>query len=102
LLSTFRNNFPCTLWLIIWFHSVPHPTTGHELQWNIKHMITTHWPASGTYIIMVLGIWVSGCPLIVSWLNWMWPVFFLLHRAFWRFTEYYTPTNALIVYYILV
>ena len=26
----------------------------------------------------------------------------LLHRAFWRFTEYCTPTNALIVYHILV
>ena len=26
----------------------------------------------------------------------------LLHRAFWRFTQYYTPTNAQIVYYILV
>ena len=25
----------------------------------------------------------------------------LLHRAFWRFTKYYTPTNAPIVYYIL-
>ena len=27
---------------------------------------------------------------------------FLLHRAFWRFTKYYTPTNAPIVYYIIV
>jgi len=26
----------------------------------------------------------------------------LLHRAFLRFTEYYTPTNALIIYYIIV
>ena len=26
----------------------------------------------------------------------------LLHRAFWRFTAYYTPTNAQIIYYILV
>jgi hypothetical protein len=26
----------------------------------------------------------------------------LLHRAFWRFTEYCTPTNAQIVYHILV
>jgi len=26
----------------------------------------------------------------------------LLHRAFWKFTEYYTSTNALIIYYILV
>jgi Notch-like protein len=26
----------------------------------------------------------------------------LLHRAFWRFSEYCTPTNALIVYHILV
>ena len=25
-----------------------------------------------------------------------------LHCAFWRFTEYYTPTNAQIIYYILV
>jgi hypothetical protein len=29
-------------------------------------------------------------------------LFLLLHRAFWRFTEYCTPTNALIVCYILV
>jgi hypothetical protein len=27
---------------------------------------------------------------------------FILHRAFWRFTEYCTPINALIVYHILV
>jgi hypothetical protein len=26
----------------------------------------------------------------------------LFNRAFWRFTEYCTPTNALIVYHILV
>jgi len=26
----------------------------------------------------------------------------LLHYAFWRYTEYYTPTNALIAYHILV
>jgi len=25
----------------------------------------------------------------------------LLHRAFWRFTEYYTPMNALIMHYML-
>jgi len=29
--------------------------------------------------------------------NWTtyWSLSLLLHRAFWRFTEYYTPTNAL-------
>jgi hypothetical protein len=28
--------------------------------------------------------------------NWCLPL--LLHRTFWRFTEYYTPTNALIIH----
>jgi hypothetical protein len=30
------------------------------------------------------------------------PLSLLLHRAFWRFTEYCTPTNVLIAYHILV
>ena len=29
-------------------------------------------------------------------------IYLLLHRAFLRFTKYFTPTNAPILYYILV
>ena len=32
----------------------------------------------------------------------IYPLSLLLHLAFWRFIEYYTPTNIQIIYYILV